>query len=81
MRKMLDFGEVRVQRLVELARRGQVAPEGLLDHDARVLRAAGGAQVLDHHREHARRDRQVVQRPLARRPSACCSASKVLRSL
>ena len=37
MRKMLDSGKRFEQRRVELLRRRQIAPEGLLDHDPRVL--------------------------------------------
>src|SRR5205823_8875516 len=39
----------------------QVAPERLLDDDARVLGAARLAETLDHGREQARRDGQVVR--------------------
>ena len=39
-------------------------PERLLDHDPRVCRTLRLAQVLDHDRKHARRNREVVKRPL-----------------
>ena len=44
MRKMLLSGKCCVQGLVQRARRGEIVPEGLLDHHARVLRVAGGAR-------------------------------------
>src|SRR6188472_4483506 len=47
--------------LVELTRRLEVATERLLDDDARVLRAARRAEVLDHDSEQRRRDREVVR--------------------
>src|SRR5437773_6713900 len=52
-----------VQRRVERLRRGQVAAERLLEHDARVARAARLPEPLDHGLEETRRDRQVMQRP------------------
>ena len=63
MRKIDVLGEERVQRLVELLRRGEVAAERLLDDDARALGAARAAEPVDHRRERARRDREVVERP------------------
>ena len=60
------FGEGRVQRGVELLRRGQVAPEGFLDDHARALGAAGFVEALDHGGEHAGRDGQVVRGMLRR---------------
>src|SRR5439155_2683104 len=53
-----------VQDRVELLRGREVAPEGLLHDHARVHRAAGLGQVFDDEREHAGRDRQVVERVL-----------------
>ena len=58
------LGQVAVQDLVELAGRGQVAAERLLDDHPGLVEAAGGGQPLGHGGEHARRDGQVVQRPL-----------------
>ena len=40
MRKMDIFGEHRPRDAIELARGGQVAAEGLLDDDTRVVRQA-----------------------------------------
>ena len=82
MRKIDFFGEDAVQHLVELARRGEVATERLLDDDPRVFGGACLRELLDDRREHARRDRQVVRRALglaqlalaaARRSSGRCS--------
>ena len=61
MRKIALLGEDLVQRLVERARRGEVAAERLLDDHARVVACSRpSARLLDHRREHAGRDRQVV---------------------
>ena len=54
----------RVEGLVERARRCEVVPEGLLDHDPGARRAAGLAELLDDRAEEAGRDRQVVRRML-----------------
>ncbi len=54
--------ERRVERGVERARRLEIPPEGLLDDDARIARAARSREPFDDGREHARRDREVVRR-------------------
>ena len=56
--------EHRVDQLVELAARGQVLAERLLDDDPppplrRALGHAGALHLLEHGREHRRRDGQV----------------------
>ncbi len=56
--------EYLVQRAVELPRRGQVAAERFLHHDAGAVSATGQLQVPCGHREQARRYGQVMQRPL-----------------
>src|SRR5262249_8956341 len=58
------FRQHRMQDPVELLGRRQVAPEGLFDDDAGVIRAAGLAEPFDHGREQAGRDREVVRRAL-----------------
>src|SRR6185437_1923170 len=55
--------EYLVQRVVERERRGEIAPEGLLDHDAGALRRARLAELRHDDREHARRDCEIVQGP------------------
>ena len=62
MRKIESSGKTDARDAVELARRGQVAPERLLDDDARVAGQAGGAEPLDHRREQRGRDGEVVRR-------------------
>ena len=47
MRKMSRSSNVREQDPVQLARRGEVAAERLLDDDAGALGAAGLRQLLD----------------------------------
>ena len=59
------LGEVLVQRHIELPGALEIAAEGLLHHHAGAL-SGGRGQVLDHDREHARRDGEVVQRALRR---------------
>ena len=44
MRKIADSSEDAVQRLVQRLRRGEVAPERLLDDDPRAPGAAGFAE-------------------------------------
>ncbi len=44
--------------------RGEVVPERLLHHDARVVAQAGVGQVAHHPGEQVRRDLQVEQRPV-----------------
>ena len=81
MRKIALLGEDLVQRLVERARRGEVAAERLLDDHPRVLRAARRAQsCFDHRREHAGRDGQVVRRPLRAVRARCAGWLKVAGS-
>src|SRR5690606_8958671 len=59
------LGEHLVEHLVQLPRRCSVAPERLLDHDARTLRGeANAGESLDHVVEQRRGDRQVEQRLL-----------------
>jgi hypothetical protein len=48
---------------VELARRGEVAPERLLDDDARVLRQPRGAEAFDDRGKERRWNREVVHGP------------------
>ena len=50
-----------MQHLVELARRGEVATERLLDDHPRVFGGACLREPLGHRREHAWRDRQVLR--------------------
>ena len=56
------FREHLVERRIERARAREVAAEGLLDDDPRVPRAAGARESVDDRREHAGRDREVVER-------------------
>ena len=58
----LRLVEVLVDRLVELAGRGEVVPERLLDDDPRALGQAGLRQTLDHGAEQERRDLEVEDR-------------------
>ena len=64
------FGKRAVQRLVQRSRRLEVAPERLLDDDARAVGAAGAQQVLDRRRKRARWNREIEDRPasVAERP-------------
>ena len=59
----LAFLIIGMDQLVQLAGRGEVAAEGLLDHDvaaARVLPGKpGGAEVVDNGLEHLRRDGEI----------------------
>jgi hypothetical protein len=48
-----------VDLVVELDRRLEVVPEGLLDHDPCALGAARAAELLDHRREDRRRDLEI----------------------
>ena len=52
---------------IQLARRGEVLAEWLLDDDAGALRAARSRQLLDDGSEQRRRDREVVRGMCARR--------------
>ena len=56
------FREIAVQDSVEFLRRSQVASEGLLHHDACILRAAGLGQPLGDCAEQGGWNRQVMQR-------------------
>src|SRR5690606_29687339 len=56
------LGERAVQRLVELARRREIAAERLLDDHARAVGAARVAQMIGDGREQARRQGEIVQR-------------------
>ncbi len=67
MRNTDDSGKTSCKRAVERLRRGEVAAERLFDDDARVVGASGVRQTLHHGAEHARRNRQIMQR--ARRAS------------
>ena len=60
MRKMWLLVEALAQDRVEVARRGQVAPERLFDDDAGAGDAAGSRELLDHGAEERRRDREIV---------------------
>ena len=64
MRKMLLSGKYGCSDRVQVPRGSEVAAERLLDHDPGAFRAAALGQVLDHHREQAGRDGQVVRRAL-----------------
>ena len=48
-----------VQLLVELARRGEIVAERLLDHEAGALGDAGLGEPMDDHREQRRRDLEI----------------------
>jgi hypothetical protein len=61
--KHVSFVEGHVQRAIELPRRRQIAAEGLLEHDARTVCAAGAGEPLHHGGEGAGGNGQVVQRP------------------
>ena len=63
MRKMASSGKAAPCDAVELARGGEVAPEGLLDDHARLCRQPGPGQPLDHGRKQRRRYGQVMCRP------------------
>ena len=54
MRKIESSGNTDVGDAVELARRGQVAPEGLFHDDPRMIGQARGAKPCDHRREERR---------------------------
>ncbi len=54
--------EDRQERGIERDRRGEVAPERLLDDHAGAFGAAGAAELSGHDRKHARGDGQIVQR-------------------
>jgi hypothetical protein len=56
------LGEHAVDRLVECLGRCEVVAERLLDHHARAVAAARFLELLDDDREHARRDREVMNR-------------------
>ncbi len=56
--------ELRGENPVQLHGRREVGSERLLDDDARVLRAAGGAELLHDLAEEHGRDGEVVGRPL-----------------
>src|SRR5271166_6786479 len=58
------LGKCLVESVVELARRDQVAAEGLLQNDARVLRTPRARQTFHHDWKHAGRYRQVMRRQL-----------------
>ena len=64
MRKIASSGNTERATRVELPGRRQVAAEGLLDDQARVLGQAGLAQALDHRLEQRGRHREVVRRAL-----------------
>ena len=49
---------------IQVARRGEVLPEGLLDDDASPLRAPRLRELLHHGSEQRRRDRKIVGRVL-----------------
>lgn len=56
------FRESSVEAAVQLARRLEVASEGLLDNDASAAVEAGVAQVADDRLEHVGRDGEVENR-------------------
>ncbi len=58
------LGKRRVQRLIQGARRGQIATKWLLDDHARVFHRTRQVQALNHARKGARWDREVVNRLL-----------------
>src|SRR3954463_1287268 len=55
------LGEGAAKHRVQLSGAGQITTEGLLDDDARILRAARALEVLDHWLEQRRWDRQIEQ--------------------
>src|SRR6185437_13911903 len=65
------FREHRVRDAVERPRRREVAPEGLLHDDARVLREARGAEALDHPGKERRGNGEIV------RGAACLAERRV----
>ena len=81
MRKIAVSSKTLCSVDVERLRRGEVAAEGLLHHDARTAGAAGAAEELHHRAEQARRYRQIEERPLRRRSSASRSAGEGFRLL
>ena len=54
-----------VQRDIQRPRGREVATERLFNDDTRILCASRAAQAFNDGRKHARRDREIVQRPLA----------------
>lgn len=64
MRKTHDSSKTVWERRAQRPRGREVTTEGLLDDDARAAGAAGLAERLNHAREHARRDREIVKRVL-----------------
>ena len=73
------LGEHAEQNPVELLRRREIVAERLLDDDACALAQPDCTKLLDHRLKQARRNRQVVRRPLAA-PSSLRSASNVAGS-
>ena len=61
MRKIADSSKTACSVWFSARADGQVAAERLLDDQPRALGAARLAQPLDHRREHAGRDGQVVR--------------------
>ena len=60
MRKMRDSSKQEQEDPVQLAGRGEVAPEGLLQDHPRPRVAAGALKLLDHEPEERWRDGEVV---------------------
>jgi hypothetical protein len=60
----VGFRKCREQRRVQLPRRLQIAPKGLLDDDPGALDGHCLAEAGNDRGKHARRNRQVVERPL-----------------
>src|SRR3546814_13208515 len=56
------LGEHLVDGAIERLRRGEVAAEGFLHHDAGIVGATRCTERLDHGSETGRRDRQVMER-------------------
>jgi hypothetical protein len=64
------LGEHGQERAIERLRRREIVAERPLRHDATASRAAGAAEPGHHRREQARRNGEVVQRPLGSAQSA-----------
>ena len=60
----LLLAQVDLELGLQRARRLEVVPERLLDHDARALGQARAGQAVDHHPEQRRRDLEVEDRAL-----------------
>ena len=73
----LVLAQVDLELGLQRARRLEVVPERLLDHDARVLGQARAGQAVDDHPEQRRRDLEVEDRMLGLPSSALATRSNV----